>query len=59
MLIGLTDDVHIGCTDYSHKCRADFSAAFCATPFGRVAIRVQESLACWVMYSILLLPGAT
>jgi DNA repair exonuclease SbcCD nuclease subunit len=29
MLIGIIGDTHLGCTDYSRKRRADFSAAFC------------------------------
>jgi DNA repair exonuclease SbcCD nuclease subunit len=29
MLIGVIGDTHLGCTDYSRKRRADFSAAFC------------------------------
>lgn len=29
MLIGFIGDAHLGCTDYSNKRRADFSAAFC------------------------------
>lgn len=29
MLIGVIGDTHLGCTDFSRKRRADFSAAFC------------------------------
>jgi DNA repair exonuclease SbcCD nuclease subunit len=29
VLIGIIGDTHLGCTDYSRKRRADFSAAFC------------------------------
>jgi DNA repair exonuclease SbcCD nuclease subunit len=29
VIIGIIGDTHLGCTDYSHKRRADFSAAFC------------------------------
>jgi DNA repair exonuclease SbcCD nuclease subunit len=29
VLIGVIGDTHLGCTDYSRKRRADFSAAFC------------------------------
>src|SRR5579859_986626 len=29
MIIGIIGDTHLGCTDYSHKRRTDFSTAFC------------------------------
>jgi len=29
VIIGIIGDAHLGCTDYSHKRRADFSIAFC------------------------------
>jgi DNA repair exonuclease SbcCD nuclease subunit len=29
MIIGIIGDAHLGCTDFSHKRRADFSKAFC------------------------------
>lgn len=29
VIIGIIGDTHLGCTDYSHKRRSDFSTAFC------------------------------